>query len=80
MLLHLQYQLPTTISPIHYRMRGAQMVRDRVTVSGGVGTYPPPLEAEALLPLGNRGELVVCKRCAKTREQTSLAGMRRERG
>jgi hypothetical protein len=56
------------------------MVRELVTVRGGVGTYLTPLEAEAQLFLGNRRDrgTVVCKKWANTGEQ-SLAGMHRER-
>jgi len=50
------------------------MVRDRVTVRGGVATDSTPLEAVGLLSWVSRGVVV----CVRRREKTSLAGMRRE--
>jgi hypothetical protein len=52
------------------------MVRDRVTVRGGVGTYPNPLEAEGLLSW-ETGAFMVQEMGEDGR--TSLAGIRRER-
>jgi hypothetical protein len=53
------------------------MVRDRVTVRGGVGTYfHPPWRPKDYFP-GKQGRCGVQEMCAKTGEQ-SLAGMRRE--
>jgi hypothetical protein len=66
---------PTTSSQFITGRVVRKMVRDRVTVRGGVGTYPNPLEAEGLLSL-ETGAFWVQE---MGDGRTSLAGMRQVR-